>query len=336
MKIIGGIRSVLRAWVFYVDPLHWHYLDQARRQAREREHRSEAVEAGEEHAAGLGIARTLTTYELTQPIPGGAADNSFLQPPKPPWRAPLTHTTHDLVPTLSLLGVWTACKDLPLPDGNEDAWVWVDDVQRAAVFDGATESFAARRWVSILTEAWKQDSAIDLEALQLQYADAGAAMTLSWAQEEAAGRGSFTTVASVQAAPGGLAATCVGDSAILLVKDARIVEAYPSLDPADYSSVPDALGSSSEHLNQGHGLLEACSWTIPVSPGHIDMVVLATDAVAVWLLQGNRNHTNELLAATLQIDDQAHWEHIVAGEREAGRMKADDSTVMILKVAVAA
>jgi len=237
---------------------------------------------------------------------------------------------------LSLLGVWTACKDLPLPDGNEDAWVWVDDVQRAAVFDGATESFAARRWVSILTEAWEQDSAIDLEALQRQYADAGAAMNLSWAQEEAAGRGSFTTLASVQAAPGGLDATCVGDSAILLVKDARIVEAYPSLDPADYSSVPEALGSSTEHLNQGQRLLQTCSWTIPVAPDDIDMAVLATDAVAVWLLQGNRNHTNELLAATLQIDDQAHWEHIVAGEREAGRMKADDSTVMILKVEVAA
>jgi len=239
-----------------------------------------------------------------------------------------------LVPTLSLWGVWTACKDLSLPDGNEDAWVWVDVAQRAAVFDGATESFAARRWVSILTQAWEQDSAIDLEALQRQYGDAVAAMSLSWAQEDAVRRGSFSTLASIQAAPGGLYARCVGDSAILLVKDGRIVEAYPSLDPADYSSVPDALGSSSEHLNRGHSLLEACSWTIPVAPGDIDMVVLATDAVAAWLLQGNRNHTNELLAATLEIDDRAHWEHMVASERGAGRMKADDSTVLILEFKV--
>ena len=322
MGIIGGIKNGAIATWRFISPVYWDGFHRIRVPAD----KATTESATETTALDAPVTTTAEELEITTLAPVLA---------KPRWRAPLTQPTHNSVPALSLMAAWTVCKDLALPEGNEDASVWVSERQLAAVFDGATESFAARRWVNILSTAWEQDHHTDtgrMTALQQQYAADVNAMDLSWAQEQAAGRGSFTTVASIQAAPGGLAATCVGDSAIALVKNGCIVEAYPSMQPVDYSSVPDALGSSQELLSLGQELLETCSWTIPVEPGEFDMVVLATDAVAVWLLEENHLQPNGHLAAVLEIGDATAWEQLVAKEREAGRMKTDDSTVMIIAV----
>jgi serine/threonine protein phosphatase PrpC len=244
--------------------------------------------------------------------------------------------THDAVPTVTFVACWSLCKDPLLPESNEDGAVWVADRQLAAVFDGATESFAARRWVNIVRREWASGSPLNLEALQREYADHINAMELSWAQESAAGRGSFTTVASIVPAPGGLSATCVGDSAILLVKDGKIAQAYPSMDPMDYSSVPDALGSTKETLSLGQELIQTCSWTIPVEPDEFDLALLATDAVAMWLLEGNEAQPNERLTSARAVSDDAAWEHLVTHEREAGHMKTDDSTLVVVSIEVPA
>jgi serine/threonine protein phosphatase PrpC len=161
-------------------------------------------------------------------------------------------------------------------------------------------------------------------------------MDLSWAQHEASQRGSFTTIASIEPAPGGLNATCVGDSAIVLLRDGDIVDAFPSPDPAHYSSVPDALGSSADHLAYGRELLEVCKWTIPLEPGAVDTVVLATDAVAVWLLSGDAAVHQKRLTAINSCNSAESWEALVHTERARGHMKTDDSTVMLIDVQVAA
>lgn len=319
MSIIGGIRrGAIGTWRF-VSPVYWDGFHRIR--VPERSDIPGSV--GEQNVAEPSASA------LTVEVTAGSAHSTSR---KPQWKAPNTQPTHDSVPVLSLHGSWTACKDLASPNSNEDAFLWVAERQVAAVFDGATESFAARRWVRIIRNAWKLDSPIDLAALQKQYSDDISLMSLSWAQEHAVGRGSFTTIASIQPAPGGLSATCVGDSAILLAKDGCVVQAFPSLDSTAYSSVPDALGSSSVLLESGRELLDTCTWVIPVYRDEIDMVVLATDAVAVWLLQGNGTVPDGRLAAALAIEKTHEWEQLVATERDAGRMKPDDSTVMIIDV----
>lgn len=332
MKVIGGIRAVLRAWVYYVDPLHFHYLEQAHRDARALARLQNAALEGlglEEAAQEAALLHTDSSTDVATTFPVDAAEAL-----RPRWRAPITVLSHDAVPTVTLVACWSMCKDPLHPESNEDTAVWVADRQVAAVFDGATESFAARRWVNIVSSGWESGSPLDLGALQQEYSDDINAMELSWAQESAAGRGSFTTVASIEPAPGGLAATCVGDSAILLVKNGAIVQAYPSIDPADYSSVPDALGSTTETLPLGQELIQTCSWTIPLEPDEFDVALLATDAVAVWLLQGNEAQPNERLTSARAVSDDAAWEDLVTHERQSGRMKTDDSTLMVVNIEV--
>lgn len=319
MDIRGGIqRSVIATWRF-ISPTHWYNFHRLRSPVDADSTISSSRVLPQSHEASVRSGG-LSSY---------AAQNIRTQMR---WRAPQTRTSTGAVPTLSLICNWTACKELEHPEMNEDAAVWSMDSQLGAVFDGATESFAAQRWVKLVSQAWLEATTFDLAILQRQYEAALRAIKLSWAQEQAAGRGSFTTLASIKAAPGGLAATCVGDSAILLVKDKRIVEAYPSMQPTDYSSVPDALSSDQELVFLGEELLESCSWTIPVESDEIDTAILATDAVAVWLLQANQVQANEHLAAVLEVGDTSAWEQLVASEREAGRMKPDDSTVMMIAV----
>lgn len=243
---------------------------------------------------------------------------------------------HKSTPQVSLKGSWTVCKDFEHPNGNEDCFAWSPELQRAAVLDGATESFAAKKWVDIVAEDWIDKNKFELASAQAKYAEHISSLDMTWAQEQAASRGSFTTLASFEPIPGGLLATCIGDSAILLIKDSVALYGFPSMNASDYSSVPEALGSESELLSAGVELIHACTWTIPLEPGEIDSIILSTDAVAAWILTPDSGANHERIASLIGIAQVDQWRELVHQERSAGRMKADDSTFAYLTVEVPA
>ena len=328
MGVFGGIRRGAVATWRFISPTYWYGF---------RRLRPDDLDFLTEPAGSTQDTNPIAPPHAPLPRPD-ATESRELPPqltrdiPEPRWTPTITPVTGTAVPCLSLRAGWTVCKDPELPDSNEDAAVWIPNRQAAAVFDGATESFAAKRWVSILRDGWKRAGALDLPSLQQQYADEITSMNLTWAQQQASERGSFTTLASVEPTDGGLAATCIGDSAIILIREATIVQAFPSRDPQYYSSVPDALGSHSTLLDSGQELLRLCSWTIPLDPGEIDCIALVTDAVAVWLLLDNSSSEPSRLTRTLAIDQSDDWEALVTAERAAGHMKVDDSTVLLLEV----
>ena len=122
------------------------------------------------------------------------------------------------------------------------------DGGRAAVFDGATESFAARRWARLVSSCWEQDAEDFMGRAQAEYALGASDRALSWAQEEASQRGSFTTIAAIQTVPGGLRTTIVGDSSVLFLNRDEIVESFPYATAEEFGSTPLALGSESASL----------------------------------------------------------------------------------------
>lgn len=331
--MFGGIKEFIRVWTFYVDPLHWHYLEQARRSLVDS-HQAPAAPAVSEFDDSSVENEAAQAPPLLDDDAVDEGRPTELTPRRPRWVPTIVPVTETGTPQLKVVSAWTTCKDLQHPESNEDAALWVPEIQRAAVFDGATESFAAKRWVAIIREAWKTASKPDLKHVQVAYDDEIGQMQLSWAQEQASERGSFTTIASIEPTQGGLAATCIGDSAILLIKDDRIIQAYPSPDPSHYSSVPDALGSSSTLLGYGEELLTLCTWTIPVTSGDVDQVILATDAVAVWLLTESTHREATPLQLLLGCSSDETWNAIVVSERHAGRMKTDDSTAVVLSLEI--
>lgn len=250
------------------------------------------------------------------------------------WIAPQVVITHERLPKLDVVTILTASKDPDLQDSNEDLAIWLADRQTAAVLDGATESFAAQRWVTIVGEQWRQETNFDLKLAQERYAQEVGELPLDWAQDQAAQRGSFTTFASVEPAKGGLKATVIGDSAILLLKNDEIRSAYPFSLPGDYTSVPDALPSRDDLLTAGLELWKSGTWIIPLEPASIDCVILATDAVAVWLLVENMEERTLRIHQARQCADNDEWAELVLAERAAGKIKSDDSTMVVLRIEI--
>lgn len=263
------------------------------------------------------------------PVASSPAENVERQEPWRPTQLPLRSSK---TPVLTFNRAFTVCKDMEYPDGNEDFFVWSEDRCGAAIFDGATESFAARRWVHLVATAWRQHSQLDFEGLQNEYEKEIDALDLGWAEAQARLRGSFTTLASVSPTSGGLAATIIGDSCIALCKGNDAVEFHPSSDPEFFRSVPEALATSSTLLSANEDLMTACSWTIPIEPEEVDRIVLMTDAVGHWVTSEAAPHENSRLASLLACCVEEEWSTLVQEERIAGRMKADDSTVVVLDV----
>lgn len=232
----------------------------------------------------------------------------------------------------------TLSKD-PLIDGsNEDVEkLWLrEEVQRAAVFDGASESFAARKWTRILADQWRRGNGSSFEWLmqaQRLYKEHVDKIKLSWAQEAAAERGSFATIASVEVVNGKLFMTVVGDSSIFFLDSSGIRASYPFKSETEFSSVPKALSS---HPNAANSCVDLLSdgrkrFEFLFSEGE-KRILLATDAVSSWLLVDDMSCRTDRLRQILQCATRHDFHDLVRRERSCGAMKVDDSTVLLLGV----
>ena len=236
------------------------------------------------------------------------------------------------IPDLHLLTQWTCSKDPGMEDSNEDVSLFFADSSRAAVFDGATESFAARRWARLVASCWEQDAEDFMGRAQAEYALGASDRALSWAQEEASQRGSFTTIAAIQTAPGGLRTTIVGDSSVLFLNGVEITESFPYVTAEEFGSTPLALGSDAASLRLGVDVLRRSTWLLPVDTSVVTDVLLVTDAVAAWLLVDDPAARVDRVRALRYIDTADQWRDLVHTERAGRRMKTDDSTAILMSI----
>lgn len=236
------------------------------------------------------------------------------------------------IPDLHLLTQWTCSKDPGMEDSNEDVLLFLADDSRAAVFDGATESFAARRWARLVASCWEQDADDFMARAQAEYALGASHRAVSWAEEEASQRGSFTTIAAIQAVPGGLRTTIVGDSSVLFLSRDEITDSFPYATAEEFGSTPLALCSDAASLSLCVDVLRRSTWLLPVDTSVVTDVLLVTDAVAAWLLVGDAAARVERVRALRYIDTPEQWRNLVHAERSSGRMKTDDSTVILISI----
>lgn len=317
-----GLQAVKRSFV-------WRHHFLSRHQRNKFKHQDDAITAAPTPTpSGLkGSSPVADSFQETTHV-HGEADRRERKPWRPHGSAPRSSHT----PTVHFRRAFTVCKDLDYADGNEDFFIWADDRGGAAIFDGATESFAARRWVRMIAAAWEANPQLDFKQLQSQYEDEIDSLNLGWAQAQARQRGSFTTIASVTPARGGLSATLIGDSCIALCKNNAVLEMLPSSDPSFFGSTPEALASTPNLLTVNTELMNACSWVIPLEPGDIDCVVLMTDAIGHWVTSEPESSDESRIESVLACRDEDQWSALVQRERASGRMKVDDSTVVVLYV----
>ncbi|RMH50967.1 MAG: hypothetical protein D6685_17680 [Bacteroidetes bacterium] len=207
----------------------------------------------------------------------------------------------------------------------EDAWAVSSSPLRAAVADGATESAFARAWAEQLVRGAVAHGVSRAGALaavlptwQAAWARAVADRlpALPWYAAAKAEQGAFAALLSLAVAPDGTwQALAVGDCCLLHVRDAALVMAWPLDDPAAFSHRPALLASRETGPAAPVETTEG-TW----HPG--DVFLLATDALAAWLLRTDP-------AAPLGWTDADFRRHVDAA-RADGTLRNDDVTLVRL------
>jgi len=225
------------------------------------------------------------------------------------------------------------------PDEYEDAFAGDAAKARFAVADGATESSFAATWAKLLVEGFvgaKRRPWCGLEWLgpaRQRWAAEVDHRPLPWFAEEKREQGAYATLLGI--AFGGARrgrvwrALAVGDSCLIRVRAGKLERSFPLARSSDFGNLPVLLGSRGRAADtplQGIRRARGKGW-----PG--DRILLATDALAEWLLRRNESgqqpadDIDRLLAESAPQDAFAGW---VEERRDRQGLRNDDVTLVVI------
>ena len=234
---------------------------------------------------------------------------------------------------------FTLAKDPQQPGEYQDAWRCAPEAGVAAVADGVASAIFSGPWAEVLVEAIiAQPLSLDqhdglgtwLAARRAQWQAKIDTTGLAWFQKAKLPAGAFSTLLWVTIAADNAEATwlcrAIGDSCLFHVRDGRLLCVFPIERTEDFAADPVVLGSV--NLNRDH-LLEFKSAQGSCCPG--DLLVLATDAVAQWILSeveaGNPPTWNDFWTMT-----EMEWRDGLDRLRTEGAMRYDDATLVVLRI----
>jgi hypothetical protein len=226
-----------------------------------------------------------------------------------------------------------------------------------AVTDGVSTSFLPRPWASLIARAAvRVPDALLSEAAFTGWLRGCASAWHTWvterwlpgihAQQLQRGeeqadyaemiqqKGAQTTLIVCALTPGDAAThvslSAVGDAVALHARPSpdgwELLMAFPIADPTNFGVQPATLPTRDSDAERARAWGEVRRLTLTTQPG--DHILLATDTLAEWLLRDPPARLTQLDALT----DDAAYVALLAQEREAGNMKDDDMTVMIIPV----
>jgi hypothetical protein len=227
------------------------------------------------------------------------------------------------------------------PAENEDR-AFVRDKRSLLVglADGATEAALSREWADALVHSrWKSTLLDKYEIASAEVApnvvdewlsptrecftEMHASTERPWFAREKIRKGAHATLLVFRLFDGGKwkAAAC-GDACLLQVAGTSIEESFPISSVEEFTNTPELVSS----------LPGAPSPRLWVCTGqrHKDQThfVLATDALAAWLLEPRYGPAN--LAKLLQCETDDAFSSLIEGERKLGSIRNDDTTAVVI------
>lgn len=212
----------------------------------------------------------------------------------------------------------------------------------AAIADGATQAFAAARWARLLVEHFASrprvsrvsqtwlNPAKEAYRAQIDFAQ------LPWHALEKASRGSFSTLLGlvIDRARRRYRAISVGDSCLVVVDGSALttrVRVFPPnlSDTAAFTNNPYLIATNPPYnarLMQMQYHMRA--WRSLPAPATF---LLMTDALAAWVMgtDGPRQNRWDRLTGLHSHDE---FVSLVVDERQAGHMRDDDTTLLLVHV----
>jgi serine/threonine protein phosphatase PrpC len=210
---------------------------------------------------------------------------------------------------------------------------------RAAVADGATETSFAGEWARLLVRSYVRrrfrpltDSS-SINRSRGRWRTAVTSTPLPWYAEEKRRLGAFAAFVglTIDHVPGHSGASerrswtvaVAGDACLFHIRGDAIIASFPFDDPDMFSNHPELLSSiESQNIDR------MVSSTIGEWKSG-DTFLLATDALAQWVLSQLPNGHHNLLNA---MCDTGVFETLIENERDQATLRNDDVTAVVVEV----
>jgi hypothetical protein len=236
--------------------------------------------------------------------------------------------------------------------GFDDGALVAGQNPRFVVVDGATEAFDSLRWVEQLVTSFldrgspsaapeaptldQQSMRRWFELMQQRWLDEAPTFASIIEERKFAREGSMATLLGCELtdldgpAPG-WRAVALGDTVLFHVRDGRRIQHFPALRAQDFGSTPFGVRTVPSALEQMAQGVTFASGDLRVG----DVLFLATDALAHWMVQRDEQDPHRLWTALSVLDHDYLFAQLVSQARAAQEMKNDDVTLLRVQVIAA-
>ena len=230
-----------------------------------------------------------------------------------------------------LITLYSVPKKSTVP--NEDRVSWSECGAVAAVADGASISYDSARWAEILVERYLNNPVVNqtwVNQAAKQYANETDRDSLPWMKQAAYDKGSFSTLLGIKfdLERSSITLTAFGDTNAFLLLDGHLTTTFPITAIEKFDQSPDLISTNmAENSYINDNILELSQKTITLTDCTEAILVIATDALAHWIMDSSDNRIKELLG----IKNLSTFTQLVFQERENKSLKIDDTTLIAIR-----
>lgn len=216
---------------------------------------------------------------------------------------------------------------------NEDRWRVSEDGTTWAISDGASVSYDSGPWAELLVDRFIEQPLIDGQWLSDAVVRYGADYdreSMEWMQQAAFDRGSFATLLGGIAPAGDRPARffAVGDSICAVLDRREVVLTFPYVRADEFDHPPKLFSTNPlENRQFDEKALAECWLEVDLSQWSAPQFMLMTDALGRWLLD---EPNGDRVSALLKVSTDLAFADLVSRERSAGRLRRDDTTLMVI------
>ena len=234
---------------------------------------------------------------------------------------------------LALLKAFSVPKQ---PDvANEDRW-HIHETAGTSIYalsDGASVSFDSAPWAEILCSKFAYDPKVTdtwLASASGEYENLYNREVMPWMMQASFDQGAFASLLGLIVDPIHAEAfvVAVGDSILVRLSGSSFVDSYPYTCVDQFDAAPQLLSTKASHnrfyVERVKSFYHRSSLNDVDAPGFLMM----TDALGRWYLEFGKD--DPIFITEMLCSSHAKFEHFVLSERAAGRLRKDDTTLLIV------
>jgi hypothetical protein len=238
---------------------------------------------------------------------------------------------------LTFLFEGSVAKHAGAPGENEDVLRTAAEKGRLVVADGASESFDAQNWARLLANRMINEE-LSFEAVVAcaeEYGRLHDPGSLSWSKAAAYERGSFAALLVAQDCPerSAVRVTAAGDCLAVWVVGRELVASAPYSRSEQFRDNPTLLATRLAMNPTDESHWTTWEWSYPAP--RLALMLCMTDALGAWLLSLQERGDPSALATLCGlrgVGDAQKFAELVERERAAGRLRRDDTSLIVVSV----